>query len=127
MKMQKIEGINVVPFIDIILVLLVIILMETSFIKTNRVSLVENQITQEGQTLKNEISLSITEEGDFIFEQTPMSLEQIRNRLVLVDKKTPIAIYGDSQSAFKQFIALFSLLKELELENISMMSQQQKE
>ena len=69
--MKKIDSLNLVPFIDIMLVLLVIVLTSASFITTSRIPIAVPQVEQNSsknhqELKKKQVSITIDEKGEFL-------------------------------------------------------------
>ena len=93
--MKKIDSLNLIPFIDIMLVLLVIVLTSASFVVQSRIQVDVPQIDQtQGQnTDKREThSITINKEGDFFLDDKPLSLQEIGAQLEQLDKNIQVII-----------------------------------
>lgn len=122
MMLRKIEGINIVPFIDIMLVLLVIVLMEATFVRADLITLPKSELgVSVGK--QDAITLSITKEGRILFEGEEMSLANIENKLKTIDKNRAIHIRGDAKSALEEFVGLLGVLQNLNMSNLSILTE----
>jgi biopolymer transport protein ExbD len=126
-KLKKIESINVLPFIDIMLVLLCIVLITASFISSGviKVALPEANasvpiVPASGQ---NKIEITISENGEFFFNGESVNFYTLLLRLDYVHREDMIIIRADRSSRFENFIELINALKERSLENISIAAQ----
>ena len=128
-KMKKIDSLNLVPFIDVILVLLVIILSTTSFISKDLINIDTPTIQDSngGTNLNNEDKvISIDKNGDLFFENKKVTLEEFKSLISALPKDTNIVINGDKDSNFNSFISVMEALQNLEYKNLFILVDQNK-
>ena len=121
MKMKKIDSLNLVPFIDVVLVLLVIILSTTSFISKDLVNIDTPTIQDSngGANLNNEDKvISIDKNGTLFFEKKQVTLDEFKSLISALPKDTNIVINGDKDSNFNSFISVMDALQNLEYKNL---------
>ena len=123
MKRDRFDKINVVPFIDIVLVLLVIVLATASFINKKSVKVDLPTASSKTVTEKKAISISIDKEGKYYYEKTPMSLENLQEMLKKLDPKTDIiSLQTDQKTEFQKFVSIVDILKEKGFKNLSIIT-----
>ena len=119
MRLKRFDQINVIPFIDIMLVLLVIVLTTATFIAKGSIPL---DLPKAGSAkelpLKN-IDISITKEGKIFLKKRQVSLDELAKELESINKKSPILIRTDKNSRFETFIEVLDLLKSKGFEAIA--------
>lgn len=123
------DSMNLVPFIDIMLVLLVIVLTSATFINTSKLP-IEIPKSQEGQGSKEsnqkEIMISIDKNGKFFWGDELLSFSTLSSRLASLDKKTPIILKGDRKSEFDAFVQVMQILQKNQLEDVFILVQDAK-
>jgi len=122
-RSAKFESINVVPFIDIMLVLLVIVLTTASFIQTGLIKLdlpIGSSETKEQP--KKELKISIKANGDIFFDKEQVAQEDVEKRLLTHEKKNPIHLYSDKNAKFDNFVFILDILKKHEYENLGIIT-----
>lgn len=123
---KRMDNINIVPFIDIMLVLLVIVLTSATFIAQGKIPIAipkaqgSDKITQ---PLKN-VEITIDAQGQYYLDKTPMDLETIQNEIAKTPKETPILLRGDQKSTFEKFVALVGVLSSTGHENVDVQVEQ---
>jgi len=123
MKRERFDKINVVPFIDIVLVLLVIVLATASFVNQKSVKVDLPTASSEKTTEKKAIMLSIDKEGKYYYEKEPMSLENLHEKLKKLDpKKDIISLQTDQKTEFQKFVSIVDILKERGFQNLSIIT-----
>jgi len=126
LKIKKFDQINVLPFIDIMLVLLVIVLTSASFVSKGAIPVDlpkakgKNEVTQKMKTIV------IDKSGGFYFESKKVSFEKLRqNILSLEPKRDTILIKSDAKSQFQNFVKVIDFLKTKGFEKISIETQKE--
>ncbi|GAA7139701.1 TonB system transport protein ExbD [Helicobacter pylori] len=116
------DGLNVVPFIDIMLVLLAIVLSVSTFIVQGKikVSLPNAKNAEKSQPNDQKVVVISVDEHDNIFvDDKPMNLEALSAVVKQTDPKTLIDLKSDKSSRFETFISIMDILKEHNHENFS--------
>ncbi|WP_305876623.1 TonB system transport protein ExbD [Helicobacter pylori] len=116
------DGLNVVPFIDIMLVLLAIVLSVSTFIAQGKikVSLPNAKNAEKSQPNDQKVVVISVDEHDNIFvDDKPTNLEALSAVVKQTDPKTLIDLKSDKGSRFETFISIMDILKEHNHENFS--------
>lgn len=123
MQIKKFDSINVVPFIDIMLVLLVIVLTTATFIATGMipVDLSEGKSSVKNKQLKT-VVLTIKSDGTLFFNKEKIIIKQISNKIVNYKKSVAININCDKNSRFDNFVKVIDLLKEKGYTNLGIIT-----
>lgn len=123
MKLQKFDSINVIPFIDVLLVLLAIVLLTSTFI-TKGIIPVNLPDAQNASKLKSdkEMIIVINEQGQLFLEDMQIALENIEFELLQKSKETPIHLNTDKNTKFEHFVNVLDMLKKNEFSNVSIVT-----
>ncbi len=115
MKMKRIDSINVIPFIDIMLVLLVMVLTTATFIKTGVIPVDLPYAKGAASEHKpSEMKLTIKKDGTlWIDEKTQVSLEEFEQKVTQGGKEMSVVLYSDEKAEFKNFVGVMDVLKRL--------------
>ncbi|RVY13051.1 TonB system transport protein ExbD [Helicobacter pylori] len=122
------DGLNVVPFIDIMLVLLAIVLSISTFIAQGKikVSLPNAKNAEKSQPNDQKVVVISVDEHDNIFvDDKPTNLEALSAVVKQTDPKTLIDLKSEKSSRFETFISIMDILKEHNHENFSISTQAQ--
>ncbi|MGL2484685.1 TonB system transport protein ExbD [Helicobacter pylori] len=122
------DGLNVVPFIDIMLVLLAIVLSISTFIAQGKikVSLPNAKNAEKSQPNDQKVVVISVDEHDNIFvDDKPTNLEALSTVVKQTDPKTLIDLKSDKSSRFETFISIMDILKEHNHENFSISTEAQ--
>ena len=123
--MKPFNTINVIPFIDIMLVLLAIVLTTATFIAQGKLDIKLPQASSQQQRLEPErVELAIDQAEQIYFSEQPVDLDGLGARLAALPKDAPVVLRVDSRVAFGRFVAVVDLLKLERLERLSIVTQE---
>lgn len=125
LKLPKNEGLNIVPFIDIMLVLLAIVLSLSSFIAHSKIELklpVSENSTSFNES-QNKFFIAINERDEFFLNDEKVNLDQLKNAILALDKDTMVALKSDKFAKFESFVKIIDLLKIKEHEKIQIITE----
>jgi biopolymer transport protein ExbD len=119
-KMKKFDQINVIPFIDIMLVLLVMVLTTATFIKQGviPVDLPESQSKETKEAKESEVNIVINKDGIITVDKTKVTLSELEEKLSKLDKKQTVVLSSDKEAEFQHFVEVMDILKRLEHEQL---------
>lgn len=123
MNEEPIDTLNVIPFVDIMLVLLTIVLTTTSFIATGRIPVALPQATHSQVEKQQDKTIELAVGGGIYFESEPVSKEQLADRVKALPRETPFLIRADRAIAFQQFIDVADLLKQFQFNKVAVQTQ----
>ena len=123
MKVKKFDTMNVVPFIDIMLVLLVIVLTTASFVAKGIIPLdiSKAKSTQELKKQKNVI-ISINKKSELFLNEIKITKEDFLSKLLSFDKSSIVIINCDKSVAFGDFVFIIDILKNNSFKNLGIMT-----
>ncbi|TLE00112.1 TonB system transport protein ExbD [Helicobacter japonicus] len=118
MRIPKKDGLNIVPFIDVMLVLLAIVLSVSTFIAQGQIK-VELPYASQNQLDKHEKPsiITIDEQNIIYFNDKVTDMESLKNEISAIDNKTLIQLKSDKNAKFETFVQVVDILKEKGHEN----------
>ncbi len=116
---KRFDEINVIPFIDIMLVLLVMVLTTATFIKQGiiPVELPEAKATQK-EDIKKEMTIYVNAMGELFFEKEKVTLKLLEAKLSQISKEQVVVLRSDKESRFQDFVSVMDILKRLKHEQL---------
>ncbi|WP_462106132.1 TonB system transport protein ExbD [Campylobacter concisus] len=121
MRLNKKDGLNIVPFIDIMLVLLAIVLSISTFIAQGKIAvdLPSAKSAQQDKEDEKKVSVVIDKDNKFFIDDVEISEDELKDKLNAVDIKTLIELKSDKNSKFDSFVKVIDILKEKGHENFA--------
>ena len=124
--MKKIDSLNLVPFIDIMLVLLVIVLTSASFVQHSKIPIdIPKLQEQQGASTqdKQEKLIVIDKNGQYYIDEKQVSFKDLKAALAALPRHTQIVIKGDKLSGLEFFLELSVGLQDLGFKNVYVLTQ----
>lgn len=121
--MKKFDSINVIPFIDIMLVLLAIVLTTATFVTTGQLD-IDLPASSSGGAPDNieRVEIAVNREGVLFVDDIETSLDEAELQLQTLSKDTPILLLMDETVEFRQFVEVIDILKRLSLDKVSVLT-----
>ncbi len=120
MRLKRIDTINVIPFIDIMLVLLVMVLTTATFIKTGLIAVDLPEASSGAADHKpTELKVTIKKDGSlWLSDKESVSLEALEQKIAQGGKEMTVVLYSDKEAAFQNFVGVMDVLKRLNHEQM---------
>ena len=120
MRIPKKDGLNVIPLIDVMLVLLAIVLSVSTFIAQGQIKVELPTSNQDSAPTESQIiTISVKEEGEIFFDNAPVDIETLKERIKELDSKVLLKLEIDKNAKFDIFVQIADILKEKGHENVS--------
>lgn len=125
-RFKRMDTINIVPFIDIMLVLLAIVLSVSTFIAQGKIQIeLPQSANQEQQKDEKKVKVLINKENQIYLDDSLVGLEELKVKLESLEAKTMVELHSDKDAKFETFIQIVDILKGKGHENFSIATQQQ--
>ena len=119
-SLKRVEGINVVPLIDIMLVLLTIVMTISSFIALDKIEIALPQASNYTKVEPKLFEIGITANHEFFINKERVEKEALSERIKELTKEDSVAISADKMAAYEDFIFVIDTLKAQSIEKIGM-------
>lgn len=123
--LKRVEGINVVPLIDVVLVLLAIVLTISTFMASGAIKLDLPKAASALQTPPQKIEITINENGSLFWNGKAMMQKELVAQISRLNRDTSISILGDKKAFFNDFIFILDQLKLQKIEKISIVTKRE--
>lgn len=122
--MQKFDGINVVPFIDIMLVLLAIVLATATFISQGKIQVNLPQSNNSTSLASQDLAVVVVvdQAGHYYIDDKPQSLSELE-ALMTQQSDQPITIKVDAAAPFQSFLSLTDILNKQNLSKVTVITE----
>jgi len=121
--LKKFENINIIPFVDVMLVLLAIVLTTSTLIEKHLIPVSLPSASKSNEKIKkDQITITIKKNGEFYFQEYPITFKDLQKKIFSLNKETQISINCDKEAKFENFVKILDILKQNDLENISIVT-----
>ncbi|MCG6537788.1 MAG: biopolymer transporter ExbD [Syntrophales bacterium LBB04] len=120
MEEKEFNSINVIPLVDVMLVLLTIVLTTSSFMVTGMIPVELPRATNvQQETLKTQV-IEIDRQGNIYLNSRPLSLRDLRDAMGLLNRIVPVLIRADRSLPLQGFVDVLDLVKTLGFQRVSL-------
>lgn len=123
MDEKPFDTINVIPFVDIMLVLLTIVLTTSSFIASGRIPVNLPQASKSVDETKQAKMIELSAKGDMYFEGKAVTAESLKAELQALAKDTTFIIRADKDVSLQRFIDVADVLKQLSFAKVAVQTE----
>lgn len=124
--LKRVEGINVVPLIDVVLVLLAIVLTLSTFVASGQIKLDLPQASSVTKAPLKSVEISIDNKGLIYLDGALVTKETLVAKLSSVTPEDAVSVRGDTQSMFGDFVFIMDSVKKQGVTKISIITQPNK-
>lgn len=117
------DAINVIPFIDIMLVLLTIVLTTATFMANGTIPVNLPKAKQQSFTNDQGLIVEINQAGTVFFRGAECNISTLRNGLMAENRQTPFLIRADRAVALQSFVDVLSVVRELGFTTMSLQTE----
>lgn len=117
---QDIDQINVIPLVDVMLVLLVIVLTTATFISTGQipVNLAKAKAVSDRKDVP--IIITLTSEGGLFVNDKPVADGELPSTLVAESRESAVLVRADKVTLLEKFVALVDEIRGLGFQQVSL-------
>ena len=123
MDEKEFDVINVIPFIDIMLVLLTIVLTTSTFIAQGGIPVQLPCAEKNDAELQRSATIEINRNGTVYFRSRPLSLVELREQIMTLDRSTPLLLRADRHLLLQDFVDVLDLVKGLGFTLVSLQTE----
>lgn len=122
MEGKEFDYINVVPLVDIMLVLLTIVLTTATFVAQGEmpVSLPSAESPKEGRTYQA-INITVKRDGSVFLGSKEVSLKELSENLKLIERNTPVNLRIDREAKVQAFVSVMDVLNRNGFRNVNLL------
>ncbi len=124
---KEFNYINVIPLVDVMLVLLTIVLTTSTFIATGMISVSLPKASPQGKAgvVKNQI-VSIDPDGNIFFNAEEVGLGGLSTRMAHLDRETPLLVRADCDIRLQVFIDVLDVLNTGGFKKVAIQTQERR-
>ena len=114
------DSINVIPLVDVMLVLLTIVLTTSTFIAVGAIPVELPQAESSSSETLKATTIEINRQGDLYLNAEPSSVDHLRIALTQLQRSQPILIRADKDIALQLFVNVMDVVKGLGFKKVSL-------
>lgn len=124
---KEFDYINVIPLVDVMLVLFTIVLTTSTFIATGMISISLPKASQaRSEAIIKQQTITIDKSGIIYFNTSPVLLEDLGTALHKLDRETPILVRADSYIRLQAFIDVLDLLNSHGFQKVAVQTEKKR-
>ena len=117
------DTINVIPLVDVMLVLLTIVLTTTTFIAVGAIPVELPKAENSSAEMLKAITIEIDQEGKIYLDQAPKTILQLEQSLAQLERSESILIRADRDIALQIFVNVMDIVKGLGFSKVSLQTE----
>lgn len=121
------DYLNVIPLVDIMLVLLTIVLTTSTFIVTGSLRVDVPKVTaSEPDYAAPHLIVEISREGVITVNAQEVTRDRLTTALAPADRNTPVVVRADKDISLQSFVDIYEVIKHLGFLKLSLQTEQEK-
>ena len=117
---REVDQINVIPLVDIMLVLLVIVLTTATFITTGQIPVNLAKASTSSDRQDRPIVVTVTAEGTVFVDDHAITEEQLDTVLALHPRQSPVLVRADKVTRLERFVGIVDHIRGLGFQLVSL-------
>lgn len=126
MEDREFSTINIIPLVDIMLVLLTIVLITATFVVQGSIPVNLPKASQKHEETLKSLQIVLTREGKLFLEGRELSLSELEDILRSINPNTRLVIVGDKNASLQSLVNLLDLFKRYGFERVSIRTEVQR-
>ncbi len=122
--LKRPDGINVIPLIDVMLVLLAIVLTISTFVATGAIKIdLPKADSAMSKDEPKSIEIAVDKEGIIYIDDTMVTPEEFGTKISTITNDDIVKVKADKDSLFNNFVFVMDGLKKQKIEKISIVTE----
>ncbi len=117
---REIDQINVIPLVDVMLVLLVIVLTTATFISTGQIPIDLAKAKHAAETIEKPLVITLKPDGSVYVNQQTVAVDALPAALGAYARQTPVVVRADRATVLERFVQLMDAVKGLGFTQVSL-------
>jgi biopolymer transport protein ExbD len=124
MDEKEFDYINVIPLVDVMLVLLTIVLTTSTFMATGAIRVELPQASKSPAEILKTQTIEIDISGNIYLNSRLVALDELKVSLQATPRETPLLIRADRNIRLQAFVDVLDVVKNLEIKRVSLQTQE---
>lgn len=117
---RELNQINVIPLVDVMLVLLVIVLTTATFISTGQIPVNLAKAREVGDRKDVPIVITLTSEGKLFLNDRPVADGELPAALTSQPRESAVVVRADKVTLLERFVAVVDEVRSLGFQQVSL-------
>lgn len=117
---REVNQINVIPLVDVMLVLLVIVLTTATFISTGQIPVNLAKAKEVGDRKDVPIVITLTSEGKLFLNDRPVADGELPAALTTQPRESAVVVRADKVTLLERFVAVVDEVRSLGFQQVSL-------
>jgi biopolymer transport protein ExbD len=123
MDEKEFDYMNVIPLVDVMLVLLTIVLTTSTFIATGAIPVQLPRAAKSNELATRTHTIEIDRSGSVFLNARPIGVEQLPGQLATIDRTLPLLIRADREVELQSFVNVLDAVKRLGFQKVSLQTE----
>jgi biopolymer transport protein ExbD len=123
MEEKEFDYMNVIPLVDVMLVLLTIVLTTSTFIASGMINVSLPKASAEHREVQKNQTISIHRDGTIYFSAAPMTLDQLKENVMRLDREAPMVIRADRDIRLQVFVDVLDIINNLGFRKVAIQTE----
>lgn len=110
MEDREFDYINIIPLVDVMMVLLTIVLMTSTFIASGVIPVELPKVSQNVVDAPKNVIISIDKMGNVYLESSPVTLSSLRDKLLFTNKEAPVVVRADRELTIQRCVDVLGVI-----------------
>ncbi len=125
MNEQEFDYLNVIPLVDVMLVLLTIVLTTSTFIATGSIQVnLPKADNSEAALQAHPRTIVVDKDGQVWLDEQKLSLEELAVALENAPRDTPLLLRADKSLALQVFVDVYERIRQMDFTSLSLQTEQ---
>nr|MBI3613914.1 biopolymer transporter ExbD [Nitrospirota bacterium] len=117
---RELNQINVIPLVDVMLVLLVIVLTTATFITTGQIPVDLAKAKEAGDRKDVPLVITLTADGRLYMNDRPVTQDELKGALIPHPRESLIVVRADRVTLLERFVQLVDEVRGLGFQQVSL-------
>src|SRR5574340_102799 len=117
---REVNQINVIPLVDVMLVLLVIVLTTATFISTGQIPVNLAKAKEAGDRKDVPVVVTLTANGDLFLNDKPVPADGLKTVLLAHPRESLVVVRADKVTLLERFVSVVDEIRGLGFQSVSL-------
>jgi biopolymer transport protein ExbD len=117
---RELDQINVIPLVDVMLVLLVIVLTTATFISTGQIPVDLAKAKEAGDRQDTSLVVTLTADGQLFMNDQPVAEDGLQNALASQPRQTLVVVRADRVTVLERFVKVVDDIRGMGFQQVSL-------